>query len=147
MINMISFTSDRASVPSFSPPPPEAYLLKNTSSLDGKESFQDLKNKNLSITNDSKVNHNLNKNWNHRGISLKLVINYSIFRGFTSITHGKRQYLPTYTPTYLPTYLPTHLTTYLWSSKASLWSGAASVSSSGAPVCSGAATGWSAMAP
>ena len=105
---MISFTSDRASVPLFAPPPPEAYLLKNTSSLAGKESFQDLKNKNLSIINDSKVHHHLIKNWNHRGISLKLVINNSIFRGFTSITHGKRQYLPTYTPTYLPTYRPTY---------------------------------------
>ena len=40
---MISFTSDRASVPLFAPPAPQAYLLKNTSSFDGKESFQDLK--------------------------------------------------------------------------------------------------------
>ena len=92
---MISFTSDRASVPLFAPPAPQAYLLKNTSSFDGKESFQDLKDKNLSITNDNKVHPHLNKNLNHRGISLKLVINNSSFRVFTSITHGKRQFYTT----------------------------------------------------
>ena len=71
------------------------HLLKNTSSFDGKESFQDLKDKNLSITNDNKVHPHLNKNLNHRGISLKLVINNSSFRVFTSITHGKRQFYTT----------------------------------------------------